>query len=314
MAVLTGILYTTDVMQPWHLLTISLATGVLLSFDMPARQAMISNLVRREHLVNAISLYSLLFGGSAIIGPIFFAPVVNNLGLDGLFFLIGGAYALTAVVMLLMRVEPHRVTSKHGRLWQELLEGIGYVRGHQVLVSLMLMGIIMGMFGLSFRTLLPIFADQVLKGGVESYGDLLLAAGLGGLAGTMFLAWWGNLKNSARFLLPAGVGFGLGLAIFSQISWLPGSMIAIGVVGAFGMIFITVNTTLVQSLAAEEYRGRVMSIHLLVLGTTAIGGLILSFLAEQVDAPFALTLGGLVTAGAMAIVAVPALRRITAAA
>ena len=75
LALLTGLLIAVDVIRPWHLIAISLATGVLLSFDIPSRQAILPNLVDREHLFNAIFLYSFLFGGSAVIGPTYFAPL-----------------------------------------------------------------------------------------------------------------------------------------------------------------------------------------------------------------------------------------------
>ena len=127
LALLTGVLVATDVIQPWHLIVISLGTGALLSFDIPSRQAMLPNLVPEEHLVNAIAVYSFLFAGSAIIGPGFFAPLVNIWGLEGLFFLIGVAYALTVVMLLMMKPLPQNSSLVKGGLWRGLKDGLRYV-------------------------------------------------------------------------------------------------------------------------------------------------------------------------------------------
>ncbi len=308
LAVLTGVLDSLDVIEAWHIIAISLATGVLLSFDIPSRQAMVSNLVRPEHVFNAIALYSLIFGAASIVGPILFVPIVKFWGTAGLFYLIGGSYIVTVVVMMMMRAENHQVTAKSSKLIQEMIEGFAYVRRRQVIITLLWVATTAGIFGMSFRTLLPIFADQIFEGGVNSYGILLLSTGVGGLLGTGLLAFAANAKNGIWFLLSAGTGLGAGLAAFSQITWFPASVVAIGFVGAFGAMFMAVNTSLVQSEADDQYRGRVMSILQLSWGTIALGGLLMGFLAEEVDAQFALSLGGILTAAVTVVLAFPMLR------
>ena len=86
LALLTAFLIALNIIQPWHLISISLATGVLLSFDIPSRQAMLPNLVPNQHLANAIAVYSMLTAGSAIIGPGMFVPLVNFYGVRVSFF------------------------------------------------------------------------------------------------------------------------------------------------------------------------------------------------------------------------------------
>ena len=108
LALLNGALISTDVIRPWQVIVLSLLTGILLSFDIPSRQAMLPRLVPRERLVNAIALYSMLFSASSIVGPGFFAPLVNLWGLDGLFYLIGGSYLLTVALMSLMKPSLHQ--------------------------------------------------------------------------------------------------------------------------------------------------------------------------------------------------------------
>lgn len=296
LAFLTAILIATEIILPWHLILISLATGLLLALDIPSRQAMLPNLVPKEHLVNAVAVYAFVTSGSHIIGPAMFAPLVSLWGLEGLFFLIAIAYALTVVTLLLMRPLPKIVTSNSGNLWHGLKEGLSYVRDHRMIRSVLLIGIVGGLFGMSFETLLPIFADQVLTGDVYVYGWLLLAAGIGGVSGTIILAFIGTTKNARPIQFIAGLGLGLGLAIFSQIGWLPLALVTIAVVGASGVTFMTINNTIVQNLVDEGYRGRVMSLHQLTWGSTSIGGFLLGSLAQIINAPFALLIGGLIAA------------------
>ena len=310
MAILTGVLVATDVVQPWHLIVISLATGVLFSFDIPSRQAILPNLVDRSDLLKAIVLYSMIFGSAAVIGPSLFAPMVNLVGMEGLFFYVGGAYVLTVLTLLMMKPIPSSRADRESRLWEDLVAGLSYIRGHRAVMGLIGIGLVTGIFGSAYGTLMPVFADNVLGGGVENYSLLLLASGAGGLAGTMSLGVFGNLKNSVALQLLTGVGFGLALAIFSRITWLPASIVAVGVVGASSSAFGTINNTLLQSIVADEYRGRVMSIHQVGWGASAVGGLLMGFLAQSVSASFALTLSGLVTAAATAALTVYAARGI----
>ena len=141
------------------------------------------------------------------------------------------------------------------------------------------------------------------------YGWLILAAGIGGVSGTIFLAFIGTTKNARPIQFIAGLGLGLGLAIFSQIGWLPLALVIIAVVGASGVTFMTINNTIVQNLVDEEYRGRVMSLHQLTWGSTSIGGFLLGSLAQIINAPFAFLVGGLIAAIGTASISLYASRR-----
>ena len=185
LALLTGVLISLDIIRPWQVIVLSLLTGVLLSFDIPSRQAMLPRLVPKSRLVNAIALYSLLFSSSAIVGPGFFAPLVNLWGLDGLFYLIGAAYVLTVVMMAMMKPSLHQLSSSENGIWQGLLEGFRYIRRTKLILNLIGIAMVGGIFGMSFETLLPIFADRLLSGGVEVYSMMLLGLGLRSDAGFM---------------------------------------------------------------------------------------------------------------------------------
>jgi len=296
LALLTGVLVAFDAVRPWHLIAISMVTGVLLSFDIPSRQAILGNLVPRQHLLHAIVLYSFIYGAATIVGPSYFAPMVNLWGMESLFFFVGASYALTVAMLVMMKSMPNPPHEGNANILEDLLAGLAYIRRHRIITSMIGIAVVAGLFGMSFGTLLPVFADKVLGGEVESYGALLLGMGIGGLTGSVLLAFFGNLKNSPRLQLFAGVGFGLGLALFSRMTSLPASIAVLVIVAGCSTAFGAINNTILQSIVSDEFRGRVMSIHQLGWGMSAIGGLLMGVLAQSVNAPFALTLSGLVTA------------------
>ncbi len=310
LALFTGVLIATDVIRPWHLIAISVGTGVLLSFDIPSRSAMLPALVPRDHLASAIALYSFVFGGAAILGPAIFAPMVGIWGIEGVFFLIGASYILTVAALAFMKSAGHRAQSRPSSLLQGLKDGFSYLHRHRVIEGVIALGMVMGVFGASYETLLPVFADDIITGGIDTYGRLLLSAGIGGLCATTTIALLGTRVRPARFLVVAGLGFGLALLILSRSSWFSIAVCATGMIGVFRVVFGTMGTTLVQSLAADEYRGRVMSIHQFTWGATALGGLLMGGLGETLGAPFAMGLGGLAIAAATALAALTVLRRV----
>ncbi len=108
----TAVLIATDTIEAWHLLAISAVTGVMLAFDIPTRGAMVASLVPREQLPSAISLYSVVFGGAAILGPSLFHPLVSAVGMEGLFFIVSASYVLTVLTLLRMDHQPHFAGTK----------------------------------------------------------------------------------------------------------------------------------------------------------------------------------------------------------
>ena len=306
---LTAVLIATDVIRPWHVIAISAGTGVLLSFDIPSRSAMVATIVPRRHLAGAIAMYSIVFGAASIIGPALFAPLVLLWGLEGLFFIIAASYLLTVLTLMLMNPKGHKMVSDGSGMWSGLIDGLTYVRRSPAILGILGLGVFTGVFGGSFETLMPVFADEVFSGAERTYGNLLLAGGIGGLTGTIIIALIGKRVRPAMFLVAAGISYGFGLVLFARFDILVIAMLILGVVGSLRVVFGIMNTTLMQTLVEEQYRGRVMSLHQFTWGATALGGLLMGGLAQNFGAPLALTVGGFATAIATAVVGATVLRR-----
>jgi len=298
----TGVLIQSDLIEPWHLLAISAATGTLLAFDIPSRSAMVATIVPKEHLAGAISLYSIVFGSSAIIGPVVFRPLVGAWGLEGLFYVIGASYVLTVVTLMMMSPKGHKVAATSKTAIEGLIQGFVYLKQQKTIASVIMLGVTLGLFGSSFETLLPVFTDEIFDGGENTYGDLLLGAGIGGLAATTAITLIGKRVRPALYLLIAGLGVGIMQLTFARMEVLNVAIVVAGIMGGFKVVLGTMNTTVVQTLVDEEFRGRVMSINQLTWGASALGGLLMGYLAQRFDAPTAMTVGGSVAILATVIV------------
>ena len=300
-ALLTGVLVATDLITPWQLIAISLVNGFLLSFDIPSRQAMMPALVGREHLPGAIAMYSFVTTGSAIMGPIFFAPFVKLAGIEGLFYIIGVSYIATVGMMSVMKSKHNASTGESRPILRDLKDGFTYVRRSRILFGLLIMGFFVGVFGAPYQTLLPVLVEDVIAGDIDDFGGLLLGSGVGASIGAFAMAWWGRPERMGQTLLFMGVAFGAALMTLAWSTSMPVAIIAMTAIGITGTLHQTARGTIVQMATDNRYLGRVMSIHQLIWGSSAIGGLIMGALASAVDVQFALGLGGAICAGAIAI-------------
>ncbi|MDA1278798.1 MAG: MFS transporter [Chloroflexi bacterium] len=273
----TGVLIHSGFVEPWHVLAISALTGTLLAFDIPSRSAMVAAIVPREHLAGAISLYSIVFGAAAIVGPMLFDPLVSAWGLEGLFYIIGTSYLLTVITLMLMRTEGHKVTATSKSALAGLFQGFSYLRHQKSIASVILLGVTLGLFGSSFETLLPVFTRKVFAGDTDVYGQLLLGAGIGGLTATTAITLIGNRVRPALFLVVAGIGVGASQLAFARIEVLGVAIFLAGIIGGFKVVLGTMNSTVVQTLVDEEFRGRVMSINQFTWGASALGGLLMGY-------------------------------------
>ncbi len=310
---LTGLLIATDLIEVWHLLAISAFTGILLAFDIPARSAMVASIVPREQLPSAISLYAIVFGGAAILGPTLFHPLVSAIGMEGLFFIISGSYVLTVITLLRMDHQPHFARSRESTSERpqtrsltrgarerasELVEGLRYVRIQKSIAAVIGYGIVIGLIGSPFETLLPVITEEVFDGDSATYGQLLLFIGIGGIIATLAITLIGARAKPPLYLAVGGIIVGACYVIFSLVDDLMWALPIASAVGLFSVVKGTMSTTVVQTLVSDEFRGRVLSLMMFTWGAQAVGALVSGTLAQIWGAPLAIGVSG-----AMAIVA-----------
>ena len=283
-------------------LALSIVQGVINAFDVPARQAFVTEMVTaREDLPNAIALNSSLVNGARLVGPAVAGVLVAAVGEGWCFAVDAASYVAVVGSLLAMRVTPRVRTRPQAHVVTELVEGFRYVRSFAPIRAILLLLALVSLTGMPYTVLMPLFASEVLHGGPHTLGLLMGAAGLGALVGALWLASRASVLGLGRVLVFAGAAFGAGLIGFalSRSMWL--SVPLMIVTGGGMMMQMATSNTLVQTLVDEDKRGRVMSFYAMAFfGMTPFGALAAGALADRFGAPTTVLLGGVVTLVAVA--------------
>jgi MFS family permease len=277
--------------QVWHILLLAALQGIVNSFDMPARQSFVVEMVGKNDLPNAIALNSTMFNSARMIGPAIGGLLVALVG-EGWCFLLNAASFLAVLAGLLRmslrpRAERLPLAERGG-----ITEGLVFVARTEPFRSLLLLVALVSVAGMPFTVLLPVFAVR-LQAGAEGYGLLMGAVGLGALAGALRLAASRDIARLGRLPALATGGFGLALVLFAQA---PSFWVAAGCLLVVGFCLITetaTSNTLLQHLVADHLRGRVMACYLMCFaGLAPFGALAAGAAAHRIGAPATVTIGG----------------------
>jgi len=289
-----AVLALRHVITVWEVIALMLLQGVVNAFDMPSRQAFVVQMIeRREDLGNAIALNSSMVNGTRLIGPAIAGLVIAAAG-EGYCFLIDGVSYLAVIASLLaMHVAPLAHRRERQRLTSELVEGWRYVKASAPIRSVLLLLALVSLVGMPYTMLMPIFAKTILHGGPHTLGFLMAAAGLGALTGAIALAMRPSARGLGKVIVWSACLFGIGLAglALSRVLWL--SLAAVAVAG-FGMMRqMASSNTIVQTIVAEDKRGRVMAYYAMAFqGLAPFGSLAAGAIAARVGAPWTIIGGG----------------------
>jgi MFS family permease len=294
-AALIAVLVLTNVIVVWELVLLSLFLGIVNAFDTPIRQSMIVEMIdNREDLANAIALNSSMVNGARLVGPSIAGILIATVG-EGMCFLLNAvSYVAVIAALMAMTMATKYARGRRPQIWQAWREGVAYVFDSPPIRSVLLLLAVVSFMGMPYATLLPIFAQEILHGGAETLGFLMGAAGIGALAGAMFLASRDSVRGLEMVLVVSATIFGTGLIAFSlsRVFW---ASCGLMIVSGFGMmVHMAASNTLVQTLVDDDKRGRVMSLYTMSLrGMVPLGSLIAGGLASHIGAPATLTLGGI---------------------
>jgi MFS family permease len=274
--------------QPWHIILIAFALGAANAFDAPARQSIVVELVDHEDLTNAVALNSTMFNSASAVGPAA-AGVIYGLWGPGWCFLINALSFIAVIVsLLMMKLKPIFRLSEKTSTWSDLKEGVRYVALHPVIRILIGIVAITSLLRFSALTLIPAWAVRVLKGDAATNGLLRAALGLGALAGAIFIASLGRFQFKGKLLTLGTFISPILMLVFSLFHSLHVSLLVLVASGAAGILIMNLTNALMQTLALDSLRGRVMSIYSLTFfGLMPIGSLIIGLLAEGLGEPLA---------------------------
>jgi MFS family permease len=279
-----------------EIIALSLFQGLINSFDMPARQAFVVQMVEnREDLGNAIALNSSMVNVARLIGPSV-AGLVIAASSEGWCFLIDGlSYIAVIISLLAMKIIPLPRPAQVKAVWHDLREGWRYATGSPPIRSVLLLLAVSGLVAMPYTVLMPIFAGRVLHGGPHTLGFLMGAAGVGALISATLLATRKSVLGLGRVIPISATLFGAGLIAFSMSRMLWLSLVLMLVTGGGMMQQMAASNTILQTIVDDDKRGRVMSFYSMAfLGMTPFGSLIEGAAASRFGAPLTLMVGGIV--------------------
>ena len=294
-AVVTFVVATLDftgVITFWHLLATGLVNGSMMALNMPTRQAVISDIVPEEKLMNAVAMASSAMNLTRIVGPAVAGVLIIYIDTAGVLYLIAGTYVLSALSMA--KIDAGKIPrSRSGRsVGGDIKEGLTYASRDSTLLGLIIMAFIPVLFGMSYFALLPAWAREALDVQSDSLGLLMMTMGAGALGGTLILASLRNFGGRGAILLASCAVWGIGLAAFSQTTSFGAAIPLLLLTGLVSSVFMSLNMTLLQLYAAPEMRGRVMSISMMTFGVMPLSAIPFGVIAERIGTPDALLVSG----------------------
>ena len=296
-----ALLVFSGVVQIWHILLLSFTTGLAQAFGGPAYQALIPSLVDKKDLPNAVALNSIQFNVARVLGPLAFGITIavfmkwgftDAQGMAACFALNAASFLIVIWALMSLHVK-HIPTTSSGSMRDEMGTGLSYVRNHGSLVALIVLAATTTFLGFAVLTFLPLFTKTVFKEGAETYSHLLAFSGAGSVVGALIIAWLGKFPRMGLTALIVQAVYGLLILGFamSHVLWV--SEILLFLTGAALMVVFSTVTSLIQLIAPNEMRGRVMSIYMVAFrGGMPLGSLVSGYLATFIGAPMVIGING----------------------
>jgi predicted MFS family arabinose efflux permease len=294
-----GVLTLTGLIQVWHILVATALTSGLNIVLNPTRMALISRLVPRSHLTNAVSLNSSVSQGSHLIGPMLGGLSLASMSTGNAYLCNALFYVPAAIVIFLLELPPTEATLREKFSLGSLLGGVRFLFSEPVILTLVLLDFIVVGVG-CYRPLLPIFAKDILSVGPAGFGMLASAPAIGGIIGTVTLLAVGDVKSKGLLALWSFLAYALAVGVFaiSTTFWL--SLFLLGVMGLTNSLQAVMRQTTFHLLTPEHVRGRAFSVfNMFSQGGNAVGATEVGFMAALLGAQgsllFGCAVGGLLT-------------------
>ena len=290
-----AVLTLTHRIQVSHVIVLAILLGFVNAFDIPVRQSFVAEMVGREDLINAIALNSSMMNGARIIGPAVAGILVSIIGEGWCFLLNGLSYLAVIIGLIFITAGNTRPREHEGSRVEAILEGFRFALHKRPVRALLLLLGVVSLMGMPYYVLMPIFADEILKGGAKGLGLLMGSSGVGALLGAAVLAGRQGVRGLGNWVMLACAGFGTSLMLFSlsRNFWL--STLLLLPVGFSMMVQMASSNTLIQSMVPDRLRGRVMALYsMMFLGMAPFGALLSGILANLMGAPSTVALGGVV--------------------
>jgi len=287
----------------WDFIWFGFFNGSILALSMPARQAFVPELIPERLIFTAMALNTTSWNLSRILGPALAGFLIawvaagdtsSTYGVGIVYFMIAGLYFISAITMMMVKkrgVSEQALAQKSALT--DMADGLRYVWSNPPVLGLILLSIVPFLFGMPLNTLLPAFNEDILLGGPEDLGILMSAMGLGAIGGSLMLAWIGEIRNKAAWLIGTCVGWGAFTSAFGLAATVPFAAVLVGFIGFISAWNMSLNRGLLQMQVDHHMRGRIMSIDMMSHGLMPLGVIPISLIAEAYDVGVALVVAGI---------------------
>ncbi|MBC7451157.1 MAG: MFS transporter [Cytophagales bacterium] len=291
LAFMLGILTLFEWIELWEICAISFLLGTVNAIDAPARQAFVSELVNKEQLPSAIALNSGVFNTARVIGPGIAGIMIAWVGTGGAFLLNSFSYVAVILALRFIRVD-QVVLKSMSNPFIAIREGISYSFSHPIIRTLLITIAFVSVFGWSYTTVLPVIAKNEFHLDAAGLGYLYMVTGAGSLLATILVSVLSKKISPVIFIIGGTIVFALSIILFSYTKDVAHASVLLFFSGLGLLSFAATSNSIIQTLVKNEYRGRVMSIYVLMfIGLTPIGNFQIGLVSEHMGTAFALRAG-----------------------
>ena len=284
LALVLGVMIHAGIISWQHLLISSMVQGALFSFMMPARQAIIPQLVGQNRLSNAMALNAAGMSAMTMGAPAVAGFMYDWAGPWNLYYFIAALSFISVVLTGLIKPSGDPIPKKQTAVMRDIWDGITYIARQRILVVLLVVGLITTILAMPFRFILPVFVVDIYRQEADSMGLLTAIMGFGAMAGAMYVAAIGR-KNRGMLLIISSMLSGAGLLLVAAIPIYSAAAFIMVILGMGDAGRMSLNQALLIELSDNEYRGRVMSIFMLNFGFMPLGtfpaGLMIDYIGGQ---------------------------------
>jgi MFS family permease len=280
-------LLLSDTLEFWHLMTLAAVSGAVFPFIMPARSALVANVVGIKRLSSAMALNMAGVNATRVIGPAMAGLLIGAIGIQATYAVGFALYVLGLACLLPVDSARPPASAREHSILRNVADGFRYVRDERIILMLLVFGLVPMFLAMPFQNLLVVFATEVWHEGAAGLGLLSAAAGLGGIVGSGLVAWHPNPRRRAWRMVWSAVAFGTFLLLFSLSPWFLLALPLVFIANVFVSVFGTLNNTAIQVLIPDHVRGRVSSILMMSFSLPLLGSLPMGALAEVFGAPLA---------------------------
>ncbi len=292
LALVVGAAITTNTITWYYLMAASVVSGATFAFMMPARQAIIPQLVGQDQVTNAIALSSAGMSAMTLASPAIAGVLYALLGPDKVYYIVSGMGLCAVLLTGLIPKTSVRPRKADAAMVRDIADGLSYVRHSPLVLVLLIISLATALLAMPIRSLMPVFVVDVYHRGSESMGLLLAFTGAGALVGSLFIASLGRWRRGLLLILGSFVS-GIALLLLAVVPHYLAAAAIMIILGLGDSVRRTLNQSLVMEEVEDQYRGRVMSVFMMNFGLTPLGVLPAGVVADL--------LGGQVAMGILAV-------------